>query len=90
MVTKRSHVMAIDQGTTGSTVLVFDRRGRIVGRAYSEFAQHYPKPGWVEHNPEEIWRVTLGVARQALRRAGVGGAALAALGITNQDRKSVV
>ena len=64
MATKRSYVMAIDQGTTGSTVLVFDRRGRIVGRAYSEFAQHYPKPGWVEHNPEEIWRVTLAVARR--------------------------
>ncbi len=90
MATKRSHVMAIDQGTTGSTVLVFDRRGRIVGRAYSEFAQHYPKPGWVEHDPEEIWRVTLRVARQALRRAGVDGKALAALGITNQRETTVV
>ena len=64
---KPTHVMAIDQGTTGSTVLVFDRRGRIAGRAYSEFRQHYPKPGWVEHDAEEIWRVTLGVARQAIR-----------------------
>ena len=90
MATKRSYVMAIDQGTTGSTVLVFDKRGRIVGRAYSEFRQHYPKPGWVEHDPEEIWRVTLRVARQALRRAGIGGAALAALGITNQRETTVV
>ena len=48
------HVVAIDQGTTGTTVLVFDRRGRVVGRAYSEFTQHYPKPGWVEHDAEEI------------------------------------
>jgi len=90
MATKRSHVMAIDQGTTGSTVLVFDRRGRIVGRAYSEFTQHYPKPGWVEHDAEEIWRVTLKVARQALRRAGVGGKGLAAIGITNQRETTVV
>src|SRR5512132_4350319 len=77
-------VVAIDQGTTGSTVLVFDRRGAVVGRAYSEFRQHYPRPGWVEHDAEEIWRVTLRVARQALRRAGIGGGAVAALGITNQ------
>jgi glycerol kinase len=85
-----THVMAIDQGTTGSTVLVFDRRGRIVGRAYSEFRQYYPKPGWVEHDPEEIWRVTLRVARQALRKAGVKGTGLAAIGITNQRETAVV
>ncbi len=85
-----SHVMAIDQGTTGSTVLVFDRRGRIVGRAYSEFRQHYPKPGWVEHDPEEIWRVTLAVARQALRKARLDAPALAGIGITNQRETAVV
>jgi len=62
-------VVAIDQGTTGSTVLVLDKRGRVVARAYSEFTQHYPKPGWVEHDPEEIWRVTLRVLRQAVKRA---------------------
>src|SRR5213595_3104248 len=62
-------VVAVDQGTTGTTVLVFDRQGRVVGRAYSEFTQHYPKPGWVEHDAEEIWRVTLRVLRQACRRA---------------------
>ena len=66
-------VVAIDQGTTGTTVLVFDRRGRVAGRAYREFTQHFPKPGWVEHDPEEIWRVTLGVLRQACRRAGARG-----------------
>jgi glycerol kinase len=90
MTTKRTHVMAIDQGTTGTTVLVFDRRGRLVGRGYSEFRQFYPKPGWVEHDAEEIWRVTLRVARQALRRAGVPAAALAAIGITNQRETTVV
>jgi glycerol kinase len=90
MAQRPTHVLAIDQGTTGSTVLVFDRRGRIAGRAYSEFRQYYPKPGWVEHDPEEIWRVTLAVARRALRKAGVKPAALAALGITNQRETTVV
>jgi glycerol kinase len=90
MAKQPTHVMAIDQGTTGSTVLVFDRRGRPVARAYSELRQHYPRPGWVEHDPEEIWRVTLRVARQALRRAGIKAAALAAIGITNQRETAVV
>jgi glycerol kinase len=82
-------VVAVDQGTTGTTVLVFDRSGRIIGRAYSEFTQHYPKPGWVEHDAEEIWRVTLRVLRQACRRALVRPRDIAALGITNQ-RETVV
>src|SRR5213593_3196607 len=63
------YVVAVDQGTTGSTVLVFDRLGRVVGRAYSEFTQHYPRPGWVEHDAEEIWQVTLRVLRPAGGRA---------------------
>jgi glycerol kinase len=83
-------VVAIDQGTTGSTVLVFDKRGRVVGRAYSEFTQHYPRPGWVEHDPEEIWQVTLRVLRQALRRALVTPRDVAALGITNQRETTVL
>ena len=53
------YVLAIDQGTTGSTVLVVDHAGRIVARGYHEFTQFYPQPGWVEHDPMEIWRVTL-------------------------------
>jgi len=83
-------VVAIDQGTTGSTVLVFDRSGRVVGRAYSEFKQHYPRPGWVEHDPEEIWRVTLRVLRQACQRARVQVRDVAALGITNQRETTVL
>ena len=83
-------VVAIDQGTTGSTVLVFDRSGRIVGRAYSEFKQHYPRPGWVEHDAEEIWRVTLRLLRQACRRAHVQARDVAALGITNQRETTVL
>src|SRR5436309_2849683 len=83
-------VVAVDQGTTGTTVLVFDRQGRVVGRAYSEFTQHYPKPGWVEHDPEEIWRVTLRVLHQACRRARVRARDVAALGITNQRETTVL
>ncbi len=83
-------VVAVDQGTTGTTVLVFDRRGRVVGRAYQEFTQHFPKPGWVEHDPEEIWRVTLGVLRQACRRAAARARDIAAIGITNQRETTVL
>ena len=83
-------VVAIDQGTTGSTVLVFDHAGRVIGRAYSEFTQHFPRPGWVEHDPEEIWRVTLRVLRQACRRARVQARDVAALGITNQRETTVL
>jgi len=83
-------VVAVDQGTTGSTVLVFDQAGRVVGRAYSEFRQHYPRPGWVEHDPDEIWRVTLRVLRQACRRAGVRARDIAGLGITNQRETTVL
>jgi glycerol kinase len=71
-------------------VLVFDKRGRVVARAYSEFTQHYPKPGWVEHDAEEIWRVTLRVLRQACRRARVRARDVAALGITNQRETTVL
>jgi glycerol kinase len=85
-----AYVVAIDQGTTGSTVLVLDKRGRVVGRAYSEFTQHYPKPGWVEHDPEEIWRVTLRVLRQGLRKARAKATDVAAIGITNQRETTVV
>ena len=83
-----SAVLAIDQGTTGTTCLVFDEHGRVQGRAYSEFTQHYPQPGWVEHDATEIWQVTLRVAREAL--AAAGGNIPAAIGITNQRETVVV
>jgi glycerol kinase len=77
-------ILAIDQGTTGSTCLVFDEQARVRGRAYSEFTQHFPAPGWVEHDIAEIWRVTQAVAGEALADAGVRPGGLAAVGITNQ------
>jgi glycerol kinase len=82
-------ILSIDQGTTGTTCLVFDEEGRIAGRAYSEFEQHFPRPGWVEHDADEIWEVTRGVARQAIVAAGIEGAELEAIGIGNQ-RETVV
>ncbi len=82
-------ILAIDQGTTGTTCLVFDREGGIAGRAYSEFEQHFPRPGWVEHDAAEIWDVTRRVAVQAIADAGLQGAELDAIGIANQ-RETVV
>jgi len=82
-------ILAIDQGTTGSTCLVFDGEGRIAGRSYSEFGQHFPEPGWVEHDAAEIWDVTRRVAVEAIVDAGIQGAELDAIGIANQ-RETVV
>jgi glycerol kinase len=85
-----AYVLAIDQGTTGTTAMVFDARGRICGRGYSEFPQHYPRPGWVEHDAEDIWRVTMRVVRAALRKAGLKAGDLAAIGITNQRETTLL
>jgi glycerol kinase len=82
-------ILAIDQGTTGTTCLVFDERGQIAGRAYREFTQHFPRPGWVEHDAGEIWDVTRAVAHEALDAAGIDGRRLVGIGITNQ-RETVV
>ncbi len=82
-------ILALDQGTTGSTAIVFDEQGHPAGRSYSEFGQHFPRPGWVEHDADEIWQVTRRVGREALDAAGVHGRDLKGIGITNQ-RETVV
>jgi glycerol kinase len=82
-------ILAIDQGTTGTTCLVFDDEGRVAGRAYSEFEQHFPRPGWVEHDANEIWQVTRRVGAEAIADAGIAAVELDAIGITNQ-RETVV
>src|SRR3954471_19046051 len=82
-------ILAIDQGTTGTTCLVFDREGRVCGRAYSELEQFFPQPGWVEHDANEIWEVTRRVAAEAMADAGTAGPELDAIGIANQ-RETVV
>lgn len=82
-------VLAIDQGTTGSTVLLFDHQAKVVGRAYREVTQHYPQPGWVEHDATEIWEGVRDAIGECLHNAGVEASAVAAIGITNQ-RETVV
>ncbi len=77
-------ILAIDQGTTGTTCLVFDGEFEPIGGAHREFAQHFPRPGWVEHDAREIWEVTQAVAGEALADAGLGAGELDAVGITNQ------
>src|SRR5215210_4483118 len=83
------YVLAIDQGTTSSRAIVFNHDSATVGEAQQEFTQHYPRPGWVEHDANEIWDVTLGVMRQALEDAGVSAGDIDSIGITNQ-RETVV
>jgi len=85
-----SHLLAIDQGTTGSTALVMTVDGRTLGRATLEFPQHFPEPGWVEHEPEEIWASVVGAVAEALRSASVDGSAIAAVGITNQRETTLL
>ncbi|WP_310450958.1 FGGY family carbohydrate kinase [Sulfuritalea sp.] len=77
-------LLALDQGTSSSRSIVFDTRGRIVSVAQREFRQIFPQPGWVEHDPQEIWTSQLITAREALAKAGIGAAEVAAIGITNQ------
>ncbi|MBI2104014.1 MAG: glycerol kinase GlpK [Candidatus Omnitrophica bacterium] len=88
--TGKGVILAVDQGTTGTTVLVMDRRARLVSSAYAELPQHYPRPGWVEHRPQEILRVTWSVIRRALADGRVSGRRVQAVGITNQRETTIV
>lgn len=83
-------VLAVDQGTTGTTAIVFNGRGRVLGRAYGEIRQFYPRPGWVEHDPEEIYRSVVRLGRQAIAAARVRPIDIGAVGITNQRETFVV
>jgi glycerol kinase len=86
----RRYVLALDQGTSGSTALVVDPDGRILARGYAELPQYYPRPGWVEHDPEEIWTTIGQAVASALTQARVRGPEIAAVGITNQRETTVV
>src|SRR5712691_723832 len=83
-------VLAIDAGTTGVTVLVVDESGSVLGKGYREFAQNFPRPGWVEHEPDAWWDAMLAAVGEALEVSGTRGRSLAALGITNQRETTVV
>jgi glycerol kinase len=86
----KGYILAVDQGTTGSTVLVFDGAGEVCGRAGAEFPQYYPRPAWVEHDPEELWTVTLKVVTEALQQAGADPGAVRAIGIANQRETALL
>jgi len=83
-------ILAIDQGTTGSTSLVMDLAGKTLGRHTVEFPQHFPQPGWVEHDPEAIWESVVDAVAGALRAASVAGERIAAIGVTNQRETTVL
>ena len=79
-----SYILVIDQGTTGSRAIIFDDYGERLFMEYREFRQIYPRPGWVEHDPMEIWSTTLDVARKVLAKANMTGKDISTIGITNQ------
>ena len=87
---KKQYIMALDQGTTSSRCILFDKRGNIISMAQKEFEQIYPKAGWVEHNPMEIWSSQLAVATEAMAKVGADASDIAALGITNQRETTIV
>ena len=84
------YVMALDAGTTSSRCILFNKEGALVSVAQKEFTQHFPKPGWVEHDANEIWSTQLGVAVEAMLKAGASAADIAAIGITNQRETTIV
>jgi len=87
---EHTYVGAVDQGTTGTRFMVFDDAGQVVADAYERHEQYYPEPGWVEHDPVEIWENTTAVVTQALREAGIDAGQLAGIGITNQRETTVL
>ncbi|GIM45608.1 glycerol kinase [Collibacillus ludicampi] len=86
---EKKYILALDQGTTSSRAILFDKTGQMVGVAQKEFTQIYPKPGWVEHDPMEIWGTQSGVAREVLETKGIRPQEVAAIGITNQRETTV-
>src|SRR3954469_19113269 len=84
------YILALDSGTTSARAILFDHGGAVRAVAQKEFAQHYPQPGWVEHDAAEIWTAQISVAVEALGKAGIGPKDVAAVGITNQRETTVV
>ncbi|MEJ2201979.1 MAG: FGGY family carbohydrate kinase, partial [Desulfuromonadaceae bacterium] len=84
------YILAIDQGTTGTTALLIDRQLNVQGKATVDFPQHYPQPGWVEHDPEEIWFSTQQAIRRVLQQTDTDPARIAAIGITNQRETTLL
>lgn len=85
-----SYILALDQGTTSSRSLIFDQQGQIISQSQQEFEQFFPEPGWVEHDPLEIWDSQRSTMVDAVQRAGIDWKQIAAIGITNQRETTVV
>jgi glycerol kinase len=85
-----NYILSIDQGTTSSRAIIFDHDGNVVSVAQQEFMQYYPKPGWVEHDPNEIWATTMGVIADAMARGNIKRSQISAIGITNQRETTVI
>src|SRR3982750_4133998 len=83
-------ILSLDQGTTGTTAVVVGRDGIVKGKGYCEITQHYPRPGWVEHDPDEIWSAVQASSKEALEAAGATRTDVAAIGITNQRETLVL
>ena len=84
------YVLAIDQGTTSSRAIIFDKNRKVVGKSQQEFTQIYPQSGWVEHDPEEIWQSVLSTCEVAIENAKIQAGDVAAIGITNQRETVIV
>ncbi len=85
-----TYILAIDQGTTSTRAIVFDAKMGVVASAQEEFTQHFPQSGWVEHDPEDLWKTTIGTCRMAIARSGISPSEIAGIGITNQRETAVV
>ena len=86
----KKFILTLDQGTTSSRAIIVDKSGSIISVAQKEFTQYFPKPGWVEHDPKEIWSTQAGIATEALAKEGLVGENISAIGITNQRETVVV
>ena len=86
----KKYILAIDQGTTSSRAILFDADFRMLGAAQEEFKQYFPKDGWVEHDPEEIWASTLGSCKEVLKKNSISAEHVEAIGITNQRETTII
>jgi glycerol kinase len=86
----KKYILTLDQGTTSSRAIIYDKNGQIVSSAKKEYRQIYPRPGWVEHDPEEIWASQLSSAVEAIAIGGIDPSESAAIGITNQRQTTVI
>jgi glycerol kinase len=86
----KRYILALDQGTTSSRAILFDKKGNIISLSQKEFTQIYPHPGWIEHNPEEIWKTQIEAAKEAIQKVGLSPSDIASIGITNQRETTVL